>query len=51
MSQARQRVAEAEKLGFQTCVVPFVCAADCQKNSGIEIIGVKSVQEAIQALF
>ncbi len=51
VSQARQRVAEAEKLGFQTCVVPFVCAADCQKNSGIEIIGVKSVQEAIQALF
>ncbi len=51
VSQARQRVAEAEKLGFETCVVPFVCEQDCRKNSSIEIIGVKSVQEVLDRLF
>ena len=51
VSQARQRVAEAEKLGFQTCIVPQVCAEDCRKNSGIEIVGVRSVQELIERVF
>jgi len=51
VSQARQRVAEAERLGFTTCVVPEVCATDCRKNSKIEIIGVRSVQDAIARLF
>ena len=51
VSQARQRVAEAEKLGFETCVVPFVCAEDCRKNSKIEIIGVRNLQEVIDRLF
>lgn len=47
VSQAGQRAAEAERLGFTACVVPEVCAADCRKSSGIRIIGVKTVQEAI----
>lgn len=51
VSMARQRVAEAEKLGFETCILPAVCAEDCRKNSKIEVIGVKSVQEAIDKLF
>lgn len=51
VSQARQRVAEAQRLGFTTCVVPEVCAADCRKNPDIEVIGVKSVQDAIKGLF
>lgn len=51
VSQARQRVAEAGKLGFETCIVPYVCAEDCRKNDGIEIIGVKSLQEVIDRLF
>ncbi len=51
VSQARQRVAEAEKLGFQTLIVPQVCAGDCQKNSGIEIVGVRSVQEVMERVF
>lgn len=50
VSMARQRVAEAEKLGFEMCILPAVCADDCKKNSKIEIIGVKSVQEAIDKL-
>ena len=51
VSMARQRVAEAEKLGCETCSVPSVCAEDCSRNSKIEIVGVRSVQEAIDRLF
>lgn len=51
VSQASQRVLEAEKLGFDTCIVPAVCAADCQKNSHIKVIGVGTVQDAISRLF
>lgn len=51
VSQARQRVAEAERLGFTSCVVPEVCAADCRKGCAVEVIGVKSVQDAIARLF
>lgn len=47
VSMARQRVAEAAKLGFDTCIVPYVCAEDCRKAGGIGIIGVKTVQDAI----
>lgn len=50
VSMAKQRVAEAEKLGFTTCVVPQVCAKDCGKNSGIKVIGVSNIQEAIGIL-
>ncbi len=48
VSQAAQRVAEAEKLGFDTCILPAVCAEDCKKNSRIRIIGVKTVQDALR---
>ncbi len=51
VSMARQRVAEAEKLGFTSCVVPYVCAAECAKNSKIEVIGVKTVQDVIDKVF
>lgn len=51
VSQARQRVAEAQRLGFTTCIVPEVCAADCRKGSKIEIIGVRTVQDAIDKVF
>ena len=51
VSQAAQRVAEAEKLGFDTCILPAVCAGDCKKKSGIRIIGVRTVQDAISQVF
>lgn len=50
VSMARQRVAEAEKLGFETCVLPWVCAQDCARNSKIKLLGVKTVQDAIDKL-
>lgn len=50
VSMARQRVAEAEKLGFTTCIVPYVCTEDCRKNSRIRVVGVRSVQDAINVV-
>jgi DNA repair protein RadA/Sms len=51
VSLARQRVAEAERLGFTACVVPAVSAEDLKKNSRMEIIGVRTVNDAIDRLF
>ncbi len=51
VSMAKQRVAEAERLGFDTCVLPAVCAEECSRNSGIKILGVKTVQDVIDRLF
>ena len=51
VSMAKQRVAEAEKLGFEICILPEVCAEDCRKNSKMKIIGVRTVQDAMEYLF
>ncbi len=51
VSQVGRRVAEAEKLGFEACVIPSVCAGDCRDFKRIKIIGVKTVQDAIDTLF
>lgn len=45
-----QRVAEAKKLGFKTCVVPKVSLKTIGEVEGIEIIGVKSVNQAMNLL-
>lgn len=50
VSMAKQRVAEAEKLGFDTCIVPYVCAEECKKGSKIKVIGVRNVQEAMEEM-
>ena len=49
--RAKQRVAEAEKLGFEECVVPYVSLEECKKGSKIRVIGVSSVQDAMDRLF
>ena len=51
VSIAKQRVAEAEKLGFEECVVPYVSLEECKKGSKIRVIGVSSVQDAMDRLF
>ena len=42
-----QRVQEAEKLGFTTCILPEVCKAGLKKNPNINVVGVSNVQDAI----
>ena len=50
VSMPEQRVSEAKKLGFRTCVVPAV-SVDAVKNiRGIQVIGVRSLNEAISLL-
>lgn len=50
VSQVQQRVNEAIKLGFETCILPGVCLKNIKKNDKIEIIGVNNVQEAIKLI-
>ena len=50
VNMPEQRVAEAKKLGFQTCIMPAVSVDSVKGVSGIEIIGVKTIREAIQLI-
>ncbi len=47
VSMPEQRVSEAKKLGFTTCILPEVSVKTVGKVEGMRIIGVKSVGEAI----
>lgn len=50
VSQAAQRVAEAAKLGFTTCVMPQVNVGQIKAGAGIKLIGVRTVREAIDLI-
>lgn len=50
VSQIQARVQEAKKLGFTTCVIPSVCMDSVQEITGIRIIGVKTVGDAVNLL-
>ena len=50
VSQASQRVAEAAKLGFTTCILPAVNAGQIKVKEGIQVIGVKTVRDAIDLI-
>ena len=47
VSQPEQRVMEAKKLGFNKCIVPWVSQEVLKNVKGIEIIGVKTIADAI----
>lgn len=47
VSMPEQRVAEAKKLGFKTCIMPAVSVESVKNVQGIRIIGVKNINEAI----
>ena len=50
VTMPEQRVAEAKKLGFNTCVIPEVSVKTVGKIDGIQIIGVKSVNQALNLI-
>lgn len=50
VSMAKQRVMEAKKLGFTTCILPEVCLKDVGRVEGMKLIGVNSVMDAIQSI-
>lgn len=50
VTMPEQRVAEAKKLGFKVCVAPEVSLKSIGKVEGIEVIGVKSVNQTMNLL-
>jgi DNA repair protein RadA/Sms len=50
VSMAQQRVAEAKKLGFTTVIMPQVSVKSLQQVEGIRIVGVRTLQDAVQAI-
>lgn len=50
VTMPEQRVAEARKLGFKTCVLPEACVKNIGHTEGIELVGVKSVAQAMDLI-
>lgn len=50
VSMAEQRVMEAKKMGFETCILPQVCLKNMNMVQGIHLIGVRNVAEAYRAI-
>ena len=50
VTMPEQRVLEAKKLGFKTCILPEVSLKTVGKIEEMEIIGVKSIKEALNLI-
>lgn len=50
VSMAEQRIQEAARLGFTTCILPAVSLDAVKKTDGINLIGVRNVKEAIEKI-
>ena len=50
VSMAQQRVQEAKKLGFQRVILPAGCMRSVSKITGIELIPVSTVRDAIHLI-
>jgi len=51
VAQAESRLAEAARLGFRRALVPGGNARHAQAPDGIEVMGVETVEEALERLF
>jgi len=51
ISQSEVRVKEASRLGFKRCLLPKQSQEKMKGMKGIDLIGVKTVQEAMKILF
>ncbi|HHW46461.1 MAG TPA: DNA repair protein RadA [Clostridiales bacterium] len=50
--RAQARINEAERLGFKRCIIPYSCVKQLNlKNTSINFIGVRNIQEAVRAVF
>lgn len=50
VSMPEQRIREAKKLGFTSCIVPQICLKNLKNIEGIKVIGVSSVKDAIDLI-
>lgn len=48
VSMPEQRISEAKKLGFTTCIIPEVCMDTVRNIQGIKLIGVRTVNDAMR---
>ena len=51
IGQVDTRIAECRKMGFTRCLVPEGNRKRLADMDGLEIVGVKAVDEAIESLF
>lgn len=50
VNMVEQRISEARKMGFATCILPKVCLKGIQNTDGMQFIGVENVREALNYL-
>ena len=48
VNMPEQRVAEARKLGFETCILPEVCLKMVKGVKGIRLVGVKNINDVVE---
>lgn len=48
VTEAKKRVQEAQKMGFNTCIVPKANLNEAQSVNGIKVIGAESVEELLE---
>lgn len=50
ISQVAQRIAEAKKMGFTKCIIPYANLEKLGEYKGIEIVGVKNIGELLKII-
>ncbi|MBP3218149.1 MAG: DNA repair protein RadA [Lachnospiraceae bacterium] len=50
VSMAEQRVQEAAKMGFKTCILPKSCLKNIKSTGGMQLIGVSGMKEVLEVL-
>ncbi len=51
VSRVQERISEASRLGFSRCIVPYYNLESLNTNNiGLEVIGVKNIRQAFEAL-
>ena len=51
VNMAEQRVIEAKKLGFTTCILPEVSLSSVKSVKDIKLIGIKTIRDAFKIIF
>lgn len=50
VSRAISRISEAARLGFKKCIIPKSCLKNLPENLGIEVIGVRTLKQALSLI-
>jgi len=50
VGKVKQRIAEAERLGYKLCIIPRVNVPAVPENAKIKVIDVANVKEAVEIL-